>query len=136
MAGLDVQVLGAKEAAAALHAFGPAVDRAFQKRLKDVGRRVAEEARQRAGWSRKIPPGIQYGSSRDGVMVQYVASAPAIGRLSETRDVWTHPLFGNRRHMYPQRGRPFLGPAVDAAEEAIEREAEEAIDEAAREVSV
>jgi len=133
---LSIEVSGVREAEAALRAFPDAVDHSFQGRLRDVARAVAAKARARASWSRKIPPGIQYSSSGEGATVEYLASAPAIGRLSELRDVWTHPLFGDRRHMYPQRGRPFLDPAAAGAEAALALEAEVAIEVGMKEVDL
>lgn len=132
MASFSIRVHGVREVVASLEAFIPAVDRSFQDRLRDVARAVAADARARASWSRKIPPGIHY----EGSTVEYLASAPAIGRLSELREGWLHPLFGNRRHWYPQRGRPFLGPAADAAEAVLHLEGEAAVEVAVKEVGL
>ena len=33
---------------------------------------------------------------------------------------WRHPLFGDRYHWYPQRGRPYLYPALKSKAELID----------------
>ncbi|MFI2663736.1 hypothetical protein [Micromonospora carbonacea] len=92
--------------------------------LKKTGDQVAQAARARASWSRRIPGAIRvkvlYGR-RSGVIITvnrkkapharaYEGIAARMGNASSFR----HPLFGDRNHWYTQRTRPFLHPAAQA----------------------
>lgn len=131
-----VYATGDREAVEALRALAPAVDKAFRKRMRRVARETADDARARAGWSRKIPPGITSGVTVRGPYIRYRGEAPQIGRLNELRTEWRHPLFGNRQHWYAQRGRRFLQPAAEGKWNTVMREAGEAIKQAQEEVGL
>jgi len=132
----SLYVTGLPELRRSLREFTPAFKKSFDRRLRSIAREAADDARARAAWSKKIPPGITSGATNRGPYIRYRATAPTIGRLNELRATWRHPLFGNRKYWYMQRGRKFLQPAADAKNEAIEREMEEAISEAKREVEL
>lgn len=136
MAVIGIYATGVAELRRALREFTPAVKKSFDRRLRDIAKDAAEDARARAAWSKKIPPGITSGVTNRGPYIRYRAAAPTIGRLEELRETWRHPLFGNRQHWYTQRGRKFLQPAAEAKSETIEREMLEAIEEAKREVGL
>ena len=121
----------------ALRRFDPELARAFRARLRDIAKVVAGEAKGRAGWSRRIPAAIRPFVESRGAGVLVSAKRAPHGPLYEDvrhRGSFRHPLFGNRRHWYSQRTRPFLQPAVEAKRGFIRREAEAAIEEAKREV--
>lgn len=130
MAVVGVYVSGLAEFRRALREFAPEVKRAFDKRIKDIGKRAADDARARASWSKKIPPGITSGMTNRGPYIRYRAVAPTVGRLNEVRATWRHPLFGNRSHWYTQRGRKFLQPAAEAKAPYMELLARAAIQDA------
>lgn len=136
MAVIGIYATGVAELRRALREFTPAVRRSFDRRLKDIAKAAADDARARASWSRKIPPGITSGATNRGPYIRYRGTAPTIGRLDELRSTWRHPLFGNREHWYSQRGRKFLQPAAEAKWDTVVREAETAIEEAKREVEL
>lgn len=128
--------------------------RDFQRTLKKLDKDVARElnkelrkvlnatiipdARANASWSTRIPPAIKptVGTTKIGARVAS-RQAPH-GRVFEgsrknQRNGWfRHPVFGNRERWVNQRVRTFLQPAFDDNAGKATRQAEEAIDRAAR----
>lgn len=129
-------VTGDKSARKALRELAPAVNKAVRKRFRAIAAEAADEARSRAGWSVKIPPGITSGTTLRGPYIRYRGAAPEIGRLNELRDRWRHPLYGNRLHWYTQYGRKFLQPAAEAKWDKVMREAGAAVNEAIEETGL
>ena len=136
MAVIGIYATGIRELRRALREFTPEVKRSFDRRLRDIAKNAAQDAKDRASWSQKIPPGITAGVTNRGPYIRYRAAAPTIGRLNELRTTWRHPLFGNREHWYTQRGRKFLQPAAEAKGDVIQEEMEAAIEQARREVEL
>ena len=136
MAKFRVYATGDREAVEALRALTPAVHKIVRRRFRAIAREAADDARARAGWSVKVPPGITSGTTTRGPYIRYRGDAPTIGRLNELRAKWRHPLFGNRSHWYTQYGRKFLQPAAEGKWDAVMREAAEAIEEAKEEVGL
>ncbi len=136
MAVVGIYATGVAELRRALREFTPAVRKSFDRRLKDIARSAADDARARASWSKKIPPGITSGATNRGPYIRYRGTAPTIGRLDELRAAWRHPLFGDRMHWYAQRGRKFLQPAAEAKGEVLERDMWAAVEDAKREVEL
>ncbi len=92
--------------------------------LKDIGEIVAVEARHNASYAQeKIANSIKVRTSL------FTVSVIAKGTLAELEERgsakpgpqwWRHPLFGDRYHWYPQRGRPYLYPALKSKAELID----------------
>ncbi len=131
-----IYATGDRDAVKALKAFTPAVHKIVRSKFRAIARSAADDARARAAWSVKIPPGITSGVTVKGPYIRYRGTAPEIGRLSELRDQWRHPLFGDFERWYTQRGRKFLQPAAQGKEEDVYRAAGEAIEQAKGEVGL
>lgn len=141
MAEQHIRVEGLRELQRALHKFAPDVHKSFRKRLREIARAVAADAKGRASWSHRIPGAIQPFVTMKAVGVRVRAAKAAHGPLYEGGDSgrrasFRHPLFGDRRHWYTQRTRPFLHPAVEARQRFIHAEAIKAVEEAKREVEL
>lgn len=89
-----------------------------------------------ATFSESIPPTVRSYVGRDGNA--YVEAGGANGQeapaafMSEIAGT-RHPLFGDRKHWYPQPHRPFMTEGSDAAlDDAADAFADDAIDGIAR----
>ena len=134
--GGRVVVIGLPELQRALRSFAPDVQKTFRGRLSEIAMVVAGDARGRASWSRRIPGAITTTVQAAGAGIRVRAAQAPHGPLYEMRASWRHPLFGDRRHWYAQRGRPFLQPAVDARQEYIRVEAVRAVELAKEEAGL
>lgn len=135
-----VDVVGLRELQRALKRFAPGVHKSFRKRLREIAKVVAADARGRASWSHRIPGAIQPFVTMKAAGVRVRAAKAQHGPLYEGGDqqraTFRHPLFGDRSHWYTQRTRPFLHPAVEARARFIHAEAVKAVEEAKREVEL
>ena len=108
---------------------------AARLRIRGAAEVVAEDARQRASFSKRIPATVKVRGS--GLSVKIIAGGDAApdaaplenqGRQGQFR----HPVFGNRDRWVSQQARPFLAPALDAHREMVAREIEDAVYEAVK----
>lgn len=106
--------------------------------LKAAADPVAQDARGRASWSKRIPRAIsvRVRFSRDpGVLLQVRRGAAPHGRAYEGitgASHFVHPVFGHRDREVSQATRPYLEPAVRAAEPDVLRKVAGTVDEVAR----
>jgi len=103
---------------------GGAADDDLGKRLREAAEVIAEQARENAGWSARIPPSIKVSGGGGGVSI--VSGAPP-AYPNEVAGV-RHPVFGGRGTSRPKapwvtnKHRPFLAPAADERiDEAAEK---------------
>nr|MDT0660865.1 hypothetical protein [Micromonospora sp. DSM 115978] len=120
------------------------VRRGLRPALQQTGEAVAQDARRRASWSRRIPGAIRvkvlYGKRTQGVVVTVARRrAPHArpfegigGRRSGSAATFRHPLFGNAQRWYTQATRPFLHPAAQAKAAVTRRLVVRVVDDAAR----
>lgn len=111
-----------KTFATALRKTAPDLFKEFGAGLRAGGLIIAEDAKQRANFSTRIPPSIKV--RRSGVSVKIIAggdTAPEAAPLENQGQSGTfrHPVFGNFDVWVNQQARPFLAPAVEANEEAV-----------------
>jgi hypothetical protein len=116
-----------------LRAAAPDAQRAARARIKAAAEVVAQDARQRASFSRRIPDSIVVRGS--GLRMKIVAGgdkAPDAAPLENQgrQGTFRHPVFGNRERWVNQQARPFLAPALDAHREMVANEIEAAVVEA------
>jgi hypothetical protein len=135
--GLGVDMRDFDAFARALRTAAPSTRRQLITRLRGVGALVAEEARaQIEPYSTSIPPSIKVRVSR--LTVSVVAGGPDVplaglfelGNVGDKgrRDVFRHPVFGNREIWVSQPRHPFLAPALRQRWSEVERAAVEALD--------
>lgn len=114
--------------------------RAVRPKLKMVAVPIAQDAKRRASWSRRIPGAIRISTSItkrhqgvrirvDSVKAPHARPYEGIGTRSDT---FRHPVFGDRERWVSQKSRPFLWPAMQAGRPQVEGAVSEAILEAAR----
>lgn len=103
-----------------------------------AGRELLNEVRSRASWSTRIPAAtrlsVRFARDPGASIVVDDRRAPH-AKYYENRGrpgTFRHPLFGDRRHWYSQRARPFLGPAFDAKEDDAVRQVNDAVDRVTR----
>ncbi|WFE45304.1 hypothetical protein [Verrucosispora sp. WMMD1129] len=115
------------------------VRRDLRPALKAVGEKVAQDARGRASWSRRIPRAIKvkvlFGQAKQGVIITVDSRRAPHARPYEGitgRGSFRHPYFGNRDRWYAQRTRPFLEPAAQAKRAAVREEIVKVVEQAAR----
>lgn len=123
-----------------LSAIPKEVRRDIRPALKRIGMRVAQGARARASWSKRIPGAVKvkvlFGSKKQGVIV-YVdrnraPHARAYEGIGTSGANFRHPLFGDRDRWYAQRKRPFLAPAGQAERDTARSEIAQVVEDAAR----
>lgn len=115
------------------------LDKELKLALRDIGRQVSTDAGERArslglkrtgDLAKKISPSVRM----DAVDIVSKAQRPAAKRPGlrggrTTRDSYPYPMvyeYGTRR------GRPFLAPTVEASEDIIAKQLQEALDDTAR----
>ena len=125
-----------------LDVFGPLpaeIRRELRPALRRVAQPVLRQAKVNASWSTRIPGAIRISTSFSrrtaGVAITVSArKAPHarpfenLGRTGNFR----HPLFGDRERWVSQAARPFLFPAVAAADPELVRETGRVVAEVAR----
>lgn len=108
----------------------PEAWKACRVALRAAGQVVADDAKQRASFSTRIPGSIKVRVARGNVKV--VAGGPAApnaaplenkGRAGKFR----HPVFGDRERWVDQPARPFLAPALEAHREEVAKAIEDAV---------
>jgi hypothetical protein len=103
-----------------------AVRREYRKGLKEIGKTIADDAKERiAPVSQEVAKTIKVRTRGVAqVSVQGGQRGKPIGRLLEGdghEGFWTHPLFGDEDHRYTEARHPHLYPALqDHKEEAVE----------------
>lgn len=119
----------------------PALAMKLRSNLKAVGELVAADARQRAGFSSRIPSRIRTRGSRSGGIRIYVL--PIAGKHKGEERAYEHkgragqfrhPVFGNKQNWVGQQARPFLRPALEAKKAIAVAAAKNAVESALREV--
>ena len=105
--------------------------------MKRSADQVLREAKNRAGWSSRIPGALDTrvtarSAARPGVVIiGRVNRAPHL-RLYEglagggRKNTFRHPLYGNREYWYSQATRPFIIPAVAATRSQFRKDVEDA----------
>jgi hypothetical protein len=92
--------------------------------IKLGGQAIVTAAQSNAAWSAQLPGTVRAkATGRNLTIVAGVpnkkkipAAAIEYGRSWEYQTyspTFRHPLFGNRRHWYDQRARPFIRPAIE-----------------------
>jgi hypothetical protein len=100
----------------------PETRKAVRPKLRQAGQLVANDAKQRASWSSRIPSSIRVRTSfrenRENVKVLAGDSNSPHARPYEGLGVrgatFRHPVYGNRDNWVSQETRPFLFPAAEA----------------------
>lgn len=139
----------------------PALKKALRKRVREAGVEAANASKdevQKAPLQRGKRPkdrGLRAGIAR-GIKVQIAASAnskrvgvvikssgsglPEVQKKLVRR--WNrsggfrHPLFGDKDHWYPQKGRPYWGSVLSKKQPELARKVRQAMDEAIREAGL
>jgi hypothetical protein len=115
----------------------PRLAKSLRTNMKAAGEIVAEDARQRAGFSSRIPQNIKVGVAGSRIRVYVSAKKAPEARPLEhggREGSFRHPVFGNRENWVPQPARPFLRPALRAKSALVVIAAKKAVDDALREV--
>ncbi|MFG3439934.1 HK97 gp10 family phage protein [Nonomuraea sp. NPDC047897] len=107
--------------------------------LKTAAEPIAENARGRASWSKRIPRAISVGVrfSRDpGVYIRVRRAVAPHGRAYEGitgASDFVHPVFGHRDREVSEATRPYLEPAVTAGADDVLSTVAGVVDQVARE---
>ncbi len=133
----------------------PELKKALRKRVREAGIEAAEAAKgevlkpplthgrrpKERGLRRGIARGIKVqiaasqNAKRVGVVIKSSGSPlpadqkPLVRRWNRPGG-WRHPLFGDRKHWYPQKGRPYWGSVMSKQKPELERKVRQALDEA------
>jgi hypothetical protein len=132
-----------KSLARDLKKVGPEVTKDLRVKMRALGLVVAKEAKERAGFSTRIPKSIVVRTS--GFNVKVAAGGPKAPGAAPLENKgksgsFRHPVFGNGRRgtsstpWVDQPARPFLGPAMDAKAEEVEKGVLDAVDDALRDI--
>ena len=118
------------------------IPKELRKQLRPALRAAAEpivaDARGRASWSTRIPRaiGMTVRFSRDpGVLIRVRGKVAPHGRAYEGitgASDFVHPVFGHRDREVAEGTRPYLEPAVRAAEGDVLRKVADTVDQVAR----
>lgn len=137
---MTVHFRSVSEFAAALGRVPAEIQATLRPRLVEAGNIVAEDARQNASWSSRIPGAISVSAPitrNGGVLIRVDSEAAPHARPYEglsaggASGVFRHPVFDDPDIPWqPQATRPFLQPAVDADRDEVVRLVEEAVHEA------
>jgi hypothetical protein len=88
------------------------------RRLEQAAEVIAEKAREISGrFSKRIPASVKFLTYKGGKVVVRAGgpTAPQAHSFDPPNNPPVrHPLFGNRKHWYPQPYRPFLEEAAEA----------------------
>jgi HK97 gp10 family phage protein len=122
-----------------LNGVPPDLKRKLRPKLRKAGEVVAEDARRRAAWSTRIPKATRVSTSftlrRPGVSVVVDKKKAPHARPYEhggQPGTFRHPRWGDRRHWFDQKARPFLAPALAAKNDEAGRLIAAAVDETTR----
>lgn len=117
-----VDTTGIKGLARDLKAVAPEAAKEFRNGLKVAGELVAEEARVRSSFSKRIPSSIKVRTSGQSVKVIAGGDTAPLAAAIENKGAGfvRHPVFGNPQ-VWTSKGShgAFLGPAADAKGDAI-----------------
>lgn len=104
----------------------PEIMKATQRGLREVGRHVADKAKENASWSSRIPQTIKPRvSGLTAVVVKAGGPSAPHAKPYEhagAHGTFRHPVFGDRKNWVSEDARPFLHPA---AFDGLQRYAEE-----------
>jgi HK97 gp10 family phage protein len=128
--GLTVRVDGLTELLRDLKKLEPEVSKELRDRLKEIVNVVASDARQKAPYktgklAKKIVPSV----TNKGAAVLSKAEHARIMEFGGR-----HPVFGNRNTWVFQPARPHVFPAVEAHRADVDRQGQEALDNALRKI--
>ncbi|MBB2909325.1 hypothetical protein FHS43_000571 [Streptosporangium becharense] len=110
---------------------------------KPADQRAIARARARSGLRRTIAAAIKTdirdGGRRAGVRIivdgsKLPADQRTLPRRLNSKKGWRHPLFGNRKHWYAQKGKPWFEPSIKRHADRIRKTILAAMDEIAREL--
>lgn len=116
---LRIDTSGLNDLAKALRKAAPEVSKEFGTALRAAGVLVANEAKQRAGFSSRIPGSIRV--RRSATQVKVMAgndNAPHAAAFEHKGEPGTfrHPVYGNQDVWVAQPAHPYLTPAAEARE--------------------
>lgn len=129
-----------KEIGKRLRAANPVLAKQLRLRLRALGQEVADEAKEQADWSTRIPGSIRVRVS--GFSVKVVANADGTApdaapyEHNGVAGPFRHPVFGNTDVWVSQDSRPFLAPALESKADLVEVIATGIIDDTLREVGI
>ena len=129
--GIVADTRGLSRLARDLRRASPEAWRACRAGLLAAAQPVAEDARQRASFSTRIPATIRVRVG-SGANVKIVAGGPGAPDAAPLENrgragTFRHPVFGNRERWVDQPARPFLSPALEAHREEVAVALEEAV---------
>ena len=131
-----VDTRGLQQLARDLRRSAPDSYKALRGSLRVAVQPVVDDAKARAGFSKRIPATIRarIGSGASIKIVAGGPNAPDAAPLENKGQAGTfrHPVFGNREKWVNQPARPFLAPALDAHRDEIAAAIELAVYEAVR----
>jgi hypothetical protein len=133
----------------------PELKKALRKRIRDAGTTAANAAKDevqkaplthgrrpkdrglRKGIARgiKVQIAASQNSKRVGVVIKSSGSGlpaekkPLVRRWNRVNG-FRHPLFGDKDHWYPQKGRPYWGSVMSRRKDELARQVRQALDEA------
>lgn len=119
MAQAHIVIEGLPEFLRALKRYVPEVHKEFRARARAIAASIANDAKGRAAWSRRIPGAISPTVTSRVIGVRVSKKKAPHGGLYERGSkgrptTVRHPLFGNRNFWFDEPTRPFLAPAVEA----------------------
>ena len=130
---------GAAEVARLVADFGK-MDTTLRRLIRPALKRAAQpmlaDAKRRAAWSTRIPGAIRISTSlsgpRAGVSIRVDSKKAPHARpfegITDRRDSFRHPVFGDREVWVTQKDRPFLAPAAEAGMPRATEEIARAVD--------
>jgi hypothetical protein len=105
-----------------------------RKAIRSVGQEMLRDGQRNAAWSSRIPGSmtmrVSFAGRRPGVSVRASLESAPHARVYEgiLGDTFRHPLYG-RDVWFSQQARPYLLPAVQAANEALVEDITRIVDE-------
>lgn len=118
----------------------PELGRQMRTGLREIGQVVADDAKRRASFSKRIPGSIKVRTT-SGFSVSVVAgggnATDAAPIENHGKGFVRHPIFGNRNAWTAKGSHPaFLAPAADASRAAIEEKTVKVIDNTFRAIGI
>jgi hypothetical protein len=114
----EIDIQGWKELQRALKRVDPELQKSMNHALRDEAQVIADEAKQFAVWSERIPGAITARVNTHGGEIVVSRRKAPHGSLYElgskgNRGQIRHPVFGNRENWVSQPTRPFIRPAIN-----------------------
>jgi len=114
----------------------------FRPLIKAAGETVKRAAAAKASWSSRIPRALRlqvsFGAKKAGLRLTVLESVAPHARpfegITDRRNLFRHPVFGDEDVWVAQATRPFLIPALQETRAQVIADVDEAIDLAARSI--